>query len=276
MTSLWGFCLFLLDFCGFPFKLEGMSAQIFKDHFSKQASDYAKYRPVYPEALFKYLASLCTAHDLVWDCATGNGQAALSLADYFENVTASDASEKQIQAATLHPKIEYQIAPAENIPFADASVDLITVAQAIHWFEREKFYAEARRVLKPEGVLAVWVYGLHHITPEVDKVVRKYYDDVVGPFWPPERRLVEEKLTTIAFPFQKITPPHFFMSASWDAEAALNYFRTWSATQKYRDANGKDPIAQIETAFRLAWGHPQKKREVKWPLYFCVGKKGLS
>lgn len=250
-----------------------MNYPSFKDHFSKQASEYAQYRPRYPKELFKYLAGLCHEHELAWDCATGNGQAALSLVDHFAKVVATDASEKQITAATPHEKIVYRVEPAENTSLAKQSVDLITVAQAIHWFNHEKFYTEVQRVLKPQGILAVWAYGLHHISPEIDGVTRRYYHDVVGPFWPPERTYVEEKLETIPFPFNKIKIPEFFMTALWDVEAALNYFRTWSATQKYKEAQQQDPLQKIEAEFRQAWGSAEEQREVKWPLYFCIGRK---
>ena len=153
----------------------------FEDLFSKQAEEYAQYRPRYPDALFEYLASVAPGHALAWDCATGNGQAALSLAPYFERVVGTDASESQIANAQPHEKITYRVARAEQTDFEDHSVDLITVAQAIHWFDLDAFYAEAKRVLRPGGVLAAWTYYESEIEPAIDRVARKYESEVVGP-----------------------------------------------------------------------------------------------
>ena len=184
-----------------------MTVPSFKDHFSAHASAYARYRPRYPEALFAYLASLCPAHDLAWDCATGNGQAARSLTEHFARVVATDASADQLAHAAPHEQITYHVAPAAQSPLASHSADLVTVAQALHWLDLDAFYAEVRRVLKPGGVLAVWTYGLLRINPAVDAVIQRLYTDIVGAYWPPERRHVEDGYRALAFPFDAIEPP---------------------------------------------------------------------
>ncbi len=205
-----------------------------KDHFSGHADRYEAFRPSYPESLFAYLASLCLTRELAWDCATGNGQAAVALAPYFRNVVATDASRKQIDQARQREHIRYLVAPAEDVPLESASVDLVSVAQALHWLDLPRFYAEVRRVVRPGGILAVWCYELHSITPEVDAVIRRFYTDIVGSYWPPECRLVEEGYQTLPFPFDELTPPGFQMTQSWDLAHLMGYLDSWSATQRYR------------------------------------------
>lgn len=244
----------------------------FKDHFSKQADDYAKYRPVYPAALFEYLASQAKERKFAWDCGTGSGQAALGLAAHFDRVIATDPSEGQIRSATPHPKVLYKVAPAEQTDIPDQSVDMITVAQALHWFDLNRFYAEARRVLKPAGVLAAWCYGLNEIESGIDEIVRRYYRDVVGPYWPPERRLIDERYQTIPFPFAEQTPPALHMEAEWTLDEYLGYLGTWSATQQYRQQLGTDPLPALRAELSHVWNAPQARRVVKWPIHLRIGK----
>ena len=232
----------------------------FKDHFSKQAVDYAKFRPGYPQKLFDYLGSIAPSHQLAWDCGTGNGQAAVGLASVFDRVIATDASEKQIANAQSHQMVEYRVAPAENCGLGSETVDLIIVAQALHWFDLDRFYGEVRRALKSDGVLAASAYNLLHIEKAIDEVVNRYYYEVVGPFWPPERKLVEQ-FADLPFPFQKIDPPKFEMTASWDLDHLLGYLRTWSSTQRFIAAKGDDPLEQISDDLRRAWGTPAKHEE---------------
>jgi SAM-dependent methyltransferase len=244
----------------------------FKDHFSAQAADYAKFRPGYPRELFDYLASIAPGRQLAWDCGTGNGQAAVALASVFDRVIATDASEKQITNAEPHERVEYRVAPAEDSGIESEILDLIVVAQALHWFDLERFYAEARRVLKVNGVLAASAYNLLHIEPTIDEVVNRYYYEVVGPFWPPERKLIEQ-FANLPFPFHKIDPPKFEMTAQWSLEHLLGYLRTWSSTQRFIAAKGTDPLDQITNDFRRAWGKPQQTRSVSWPLVVRIGRK---
>src|SRR5688572_3528667 len=156
----------------------------FEDHFSKQSEQYAQYRPHYPKELYAYLASIAPGHSLAWDCGTGNGQAAVGLAKYFDKVHATDASAEQISLAYRHDKVDYFVEPAEQVSLNTSSTDLVTVAVAVHWFNFEEFYREVKRVLKPKGILAAWTYYLTEISPEIDQLVFKYYAEIVKDFWP--------------------------------------------------------------------------------------------
>lgn len=220
--------------------------------------------------MFAWLATLCVGHELAWDCATGNGQAARSLVLFFDNILATDASREQIAAAEQHPKVEYRVAPAENSGLDADSVDLITVAQALHWFDIAGFFAEARRVLKPGGVLAVWSYERTSLPPECFDVIEKAYAET-APYWAPERKLVENHYRDITMPMPEIPAEAFEMELDWTAEQMLAYMRTWSGTQHYMQAKGNDPIALFEQELRENWG-PQS-RNVRWPLTLKVCQK---
>lgn len=245
----------------------------FQDHFSGVAARYADFRPKYPAALFDYLATLAPAHGTVWDCAAGNGQASFDLVERFQKVIATDASEKQIASAPPHPRIEFRVAPAEQSGLKDDSVDLVSVAQALHWFDLERFYAEVRRVLKPNGILAVWAYGINRVEDEeINKRIYDFYDNTVGPYWPPERRLVEEGYRTIPFPFVEILPPQIHMEARWTLEQLLGYFSTWSATNRYIAATGRNPLESLSNELAPAWGDAKKARLIMWPLSMRIGR----
>lgn len=245
----------------------------FKDHFSTHSTAYAKYRPRYPAALFEYLASVTTQHERAWDCATGNGQAALSLVPFFEQVIATDASQSQLESAGLHEKISYRVATAEHTNIEAESVDLVTVAQALHWFDLDAFYAEVKRVLKPSGVLAVWSYNLLEIAPEIDAKINSFYSETVGPYWPPERILIEDGYRSIAFPFRELTPPPVQMEARWNLFDLLGYLRTWSATKRFIEARGFDPVTNLSNDLLSDWGAPEEEKLVRWPLSLRVGKQ---
>jgi SAM-dependent methyltransferase len=247
----------------------------FKDHFSKQAARYAKFRPRYPQKLFEYLGNIAPSRQLAWDCGTGNGQAAVGLASVFDRVLATDASDKQIANAQSHEIVEYRVAPAENSGIGSGTIDLIMVAQALHWFDLDRFYAEACRILKPDGVLAASAYNLLHIEKAIDEVVNRYYHEVVGPFWPPERELVEQ-FANLSFPFREIDAPKFEMTAHWDLDHLLGYLRTWSSTQRFIAAKGNDPLEEITDALRGAWGNSGQTRNVTWPLIVRIGRKPSS
>jgi SAM-dependent methyltransferase len=244
----------------------------FKDYFSKQAADYAKFRPRYPQELFAYLGGIAPTCGLAWDCGTGNGQAAVGLASVFERVIATDASEKQIANAQPHARVEYRVAPAENSGMDSETVDLIMVAQALHWFDLDRFYTEARRVLKPSGVLAASAYNLLHIEPAIDAVVNRYYHQVVGPFWPPERELVEN-FVDLPFPFHEIASQRFEMTAHWNVHHLVGYLRSWSSTQRFITAKQRDPLDEISHELCAAWGSEKQMRHVIWPLTLRVGIK---
>lgn len=247
----------------------------FKDHFSSHAADYARYRPHYPAELYAALAARCEDHALAWDCGTGNGQAAVGLAAHFDRVVATDASAEQIAQAEPHPRVTYHVAPAPRSPLAGASADLVTVAQAIHWFDVDAFYAEVRRVLKPGGALAVWTYGLQRVAPEIDPLLDRFYRAIVGPYWPPERRHVDAAYRTLPFPFAEESLPVPPMTMDWTLDELLGYLGTWSASQRYLRATGEDPVAQIREDVAAAWGEPGAARRVTWPLYIRLGRKAL-
>lgn len=248
-----------------------MAAQ-FKDHFSAHAGEYARYRPNYPPALFAKLAGLAPAHNLAWDCATGNGQAALALADHFDRVIATDASAEQIGHAVPHGKIDYRVEAAEQSALAPASVDLITVGQALHWFDLPNFYAEAKRVLKPRSVIAAWCYRSRIISAEIDAVIDRFYHDIVGPYWPPERALVDDGYHGLEFPFERIAAGDFQVTVEWNLKDLLGYFGTWSASRRYVAERGRDPREEIKHELAAEWGNADTRRRITWPLHLLVGR----
>ena len=219
--------------------------------------------------MFQHLASITAANGIAWDCATGNGQAAVELAAEFKRVIATDASEKQVANAEPHSRVEYRVAPAEQSELPPQSIDLVTVGQALHWFDLERFYAEVRRVLKPQGVIAAWAYKSATVSPTIDTVVNHYYSEVVGAYWPAERVLVE-KFEELPFPFPEIAAPPFEMAAAWNVEQLVGYLRTWSATQRFIAAKQRDPLEVVEKDLRSEWG--DSTRKVVWPLTVRVGR----
>ncbi len=251
-----------------------MSPMRFKDHFSKLAAEYAAFRPGYPRALFDYLAQLCARRRRVWDCACGTGQASVALGDRFESVIATDASAQQVAASTPHSHVTYRVAKAESSGIEAGSVDLVTVAQALHWFDLHSFYSEVERVLVPSGVIAVWTYGVLHVDGDaVDALVHEFYHDIVGPYWPPERRWVEEGYRSLEFPFVPIAAPVFNMEEQWERDHLLGYLRSWSATGRYVTVKGVDPVAELEERLAPVWTDARAARSVTWPLALRVGRK---
>lgn len=244
----------------------------FKDHFSGAARSYAEHRPGYPSELFSWLATLTRAHELAWDCATGNGQAAIGVAAHYRHVAASDASAAQIANRRAHASVDYFVATAERSALRKHHCDLVTVAQAAHWFDLEPFHAEARRVLKPEGVIAVWTYETFQIESAVDAVMDHFYKDIVGPYWPPERRYVEEGYRTLPFPYEEIRAPVFELEVTWTLEQVLRYVGTWSAVQRFRKDRGFDPVPELQSGLTVAWGRPEEGKRIHWPLHLRVGR----
>jgi SAM-dependent methyltransferase len=247
----------------------------FADHFSSDAEGYNKFRPEYPEELFSYLSGLCPSVEIAWDCATGSGQAAVKLAGHFRRVIATDASKRQIGNARCHPRILYEVALADAAPIKTASVDLITVAQALHWFPLDAFFSEARRVLKSEGIIAVWSYNLLSVSTDVDDVIRRFYHEIVGDCWPPERAAVERGYKDIVLPFDEIQAPAFAMTASWSLERLIGYLGTWSAVRRYKEMRHADPVGLIYDELREKWGDIGSVRPVLWPLTVRIGKKNV-
>jgi ubiquinone/menaquinone biosynthesis C-methylase UbiE len=250
----------------------------FADHFSGHASAYARYRPTYPDALYEAVLSHCVSPTRAWDCGTGNGQAAVQLARYVDEVIATDASAEQIRQAIPHERVRYLVAPAGDVPLEDKSVDLVTVAQAIHWFDHDAFYREVRRVVRPGGVIAAWTYTLFYASPEdlqapdIDAVLQHFYDEVVGPYWPPERRHIEAAYQSIPFPFEEQEAPELTLTMDWTLAEVVGYLRTWSASQRYREQVGTDPIREIEENLRAAWGDPETVRTLHWPAPMRIGR----
>ena len=250
------------------------SSSPFPDHFSCTAAAYARHRPRYPDALFAYLAALAPERTVAWDCATGSGQAAVALVRHFPRVIATDASAEQIAHAAPHPRVEYRTAPAEHSGLPDASAELITVAQALHWFDRDAFYAEAARVLRPGGVLAVWSYGALELPGgALQHGIDRFYTETVGPYWPPERLSVEEGYRTLRLPFPEIAPPSFTMEARLSLDALIGYVGTWSAVQRYREATGEDPLPELRDELARDWSATEELRLVRWPLALRVARR---
>lgn len=245
----------------------------FKDYFSEQAAAYASYRPHYPASLFTWLAKTCPQHRRAWDCATGSGQAAAALAQHFAQVIATDASHAQLRQAQPQAGIRYVCASAEQVPLANNSLDLVTVAQAAHWFDLPRFYREVERVLRPEGVLAIWSYGLFRISPAIDAIVQHYYEHTLGTYWPPERRHIDQAYAQIFFPYSLLTTPLFTMQAEWNLPQVMGYLATWSATRLYRKTTGEDPLPALQSELAAHWNSPAQTRSVQWPLHLKVGLK---
>lgn len=243
----------------------------FKDHFSGHSSLYAQARPHYPEALFAWIAEQAPAHECVWDAGCGNGQASVALARHFERVVATDPSERQIAQAVPDPRVEYRAEPAEHTSLAAQSADAVTVAQALHWFDLAAFVAEVRRVARPGALFAAWAYANCSVTPAVDAVVAELYDGVLGPYWPPERALVDEGYASLALPFVPVPAPALEMRVDWDAAQFLAYLSSWSATQRHRRATGVDAVAAVAEELRAAWGDPGQPRPVRWTLAIRAG-----
>ena len=241
------------------------------NHFSEKSENYRQFRPIYPQALYQYLISLIKKHDLAWDCGTGNGQAAFELANYFAKVIATDISEAQLAAATPNEKIEYIKCPCDRTPIASHSTDLITVAQALHWFPLNEFYDEVKRVAKPGSYIAAWSYSLGKINPAADKIIRELYDGILGDaYWPTERRYIDQEYQTILFPFEKLVTPEFFMEKELNTKELIGYLNTWSAVKEYEKVNGKNPVELIQDSLSQQLG--DQTFIMKWSIHLLVGK----
>jgi SAM-dependent methyltransferase len=243
----------------------------FKDHFSRQSVAYRRFRPGYPSALFECIASRAPGRQLAVDCATGNGQAAIELARHFDRVLAVDASASQLASAASGARVHYAAALAECLPVRERSVSVVTVAQAVHWFDFDRFHAECRRVLVPGGVLAVWGYEKFRVDAAVDAVVDRFYTNVVGPYWPPERRYVDQGYRTLPFPWSEETAPDFWLETDWDLEEVMGYLATWSAVQRFKDALGRDPLPELRPQLAALWPCVGTRR-LRWPIHLRIGR----
>ncbi len=242
-----------------------------KDNFSTISDQYAKFRPDYPQAIYDFLYPLLKQKEFAWDCATGTGQVARELAKDFNTVEATDMSAEQLKHAYSADNIKYSVQKAEHTTFADDSFDLITVAQAVHWFDFQQFNDEVKRVGRPNSVIALIGYELNNITPEIDAIVRAFYTDVVGPYWDAERRHVQDRYQNIPFPYRELETPEITNIKLWQLENLIGYLNTWSAVQHYEKKNGSNPVRQIEDDLRKAWGTVETRR-VNFPIIFKVGR----
>ena len=246
----------------------------FKDHFSKQSRLYSESRPRYPKELFEYLKTLAPSLELVWDCATGNGQAAVSLAEHFEKVIATDASPQQIDNAIEKENVEYLVAPAEEIYLDDETVDMVTVATALHWFDHSRFFPEVKRVLKPGGVLAAWSYAETRISDEIDPVMDYFSKEYLYDYWPAEARLNwMERYENFDMPLEMIEAPKFEMEMEWDLEQFVNYLHSWSAVQRHLEQSKFDPLEIVFPDILEMWGDIKNVKKIRWELIFIAGRK---
>jgi SAM-dependent methyltransferase len=242
----------------------------FKDHFSERAAGYASYRPHYTPELAEWLASLAPARRLAWDVACGSGQLSTLLGDRFDKVVATDASREQVGQATLHARVEYRVEPAEHSSLESNSVDLITVAQAVHWLNLDAFYKEARRVARPGGAIALVAYHIAVIEPTVDEVIGRFYGGDLDGYWPPERKHIESEYREIDFPFDKIPAPRMQLRVQWTVDQMLGYISTWSAVRALEKAKGRETTERFAESLRGTWG--PGTREVSWPIVILAGK----
>jgi len=244
----------------------------FKDHFSVAAESYAAYRPSYPAALADLLAGAAPRLRLAWDCGCGSGQLSVLLAERFDHVVATDASAAQLARATPHPKVEYRQAGEGASGLPDHCVDLAVAAQAAHWFDLAVYYAEVRRVARPGAVIAQTVYNLVQVNDKVDRAIRRFYGDVLGRYWPPERRHVEVNYASLPFPFEPIAAPPLEMRATWTLAHFIAYMRTWSAVIALEKAEGEGPMEALRRELEPLWGAGDAGREVRWPLTVRAGR----
>lgn len=240
-----------------------------KDYFSTASDKYAQFRPSYPKELFNFLRKLCPATERAWDCGTGNGQVAGELAEFFEQVYATDISINQLSQAVQKSNIQYTKQPAEKTNFSEDFFDMVTVGQAVHWFDFEAFYAEVTRVLKKDAVIAIFGYALFNGNSETNKIIQHFYNNIIGPYWQPERRYLEEHYQTIPFPFEEIEAPEFHLKQQWSFIRLVGYLNTWSAVKSYEQENGESPVELIRNELSKSFG---EVGNVNFPIVLRVGR----
>lgn len=240
-----------------------------KDYFSGHSKLYATFRPTYPEELYQFIFKHVTSRDTAWDCATGNGQVAQYLSAHFNRVEATDISQQQLDHAHQAGNIFYSVQAAEKTNFPNHAFDLITVGQALHWFDLPQFYDEVRRVARPNGLLAVWGYAVCSVNLTVDKIFLDFYNNIVGPYWDDARKMVDEEYRNLKFPFQQIKTPKFSLTVEWTLEQFAGYLTTWSATQKYISANHHDPVPEIVDQLKAQWS---SEKLVTFPIFLKLGR----
>lgn len=246
----------------------------FKDLFSSGGAAYARFRPSYPAALFAWLAEVSPGRQLAIDVGTGNGQAAVALTEHFERVIGVEPGAGQLQNARAHARVEYRQAAAEDLGLPAQSAELVLAAQAFHWFAADRFFAEAARVLRRGGLLGLVTYGNCTVNPAVDAVVAHLYAGILGPYWEPERRLVETGYRDVVAPFgaataPELVPPRLELRHDLTCDEFLGYLRTWSALGRFRAETGRDAVAEIESELRAAYAAGTgagDRAAVVWPL----------
>lgn len=252
-----------------------MNAPTFHDHFSAVAAQYANARPEYPRALYDWIASHVSPRALAWEPGCGSGQATRDLATVFDRVHATDPSAAQIAQARGPANVAFSIAPGESCDLPDATVDAVCVAQALHWFDQPRFFAECVRVLKPGGMLLAWGYQDMVAPVGVDAALQPFRDAIES-YWPRERQMIDDAYRDFAWPFAAVDTPTFALTATWTLPRMLGYFSSYSATKRYIDANGRDPVAAHADAIAAAWGDPATVRSLRWPLFLHARRKATA
>ena len=248
-----------------------VSTPTFKDHFSHSAASYAAHRPTYPPELVSFLATISPRNEYAWDCGCGSGQLSTLLAQRFHQIYATDASARQIEKAMPHPQVQYACAPAEASGLGGGVADLIVAAQAAHWFDLPAFYQEVHRVGRPGSIIALVSYGVVKVDKQLDPIIARFYWDVIGPYWPPERKHVENGYRSLDFPFREITAPDLAISVSWKLADFIGYVDTWSAVGAMERAIGREPRERFSEEMTAAWLPAEGKHTIRWPLSLRVG-----
>jgi SAM-dependent methyltransferase len=249
---------------------------MYEDHFSRHAGAYAQYRPRYPEELFAWLASVSPGHALAWDVGTGSGQVAVALAEHFDHVVATDASNDQLAHATRHERVEYRHEPADRVSLPSGAVDLIAAGAAAHWFDLDGFYREVWRIGKPRTVIALFSYGPRDFADAIDPIVHRFQEEVLAGFWPERIKYVHDRYATLPFPFLEIPAPSFSMTADWNLRDLIAFLDTWSASQRYVQERGTRATDLIEPELARTWGDPERRRTFRCPLFVRAGIIGRA
>ncbi len=235
--------------------------------FNDKSELYEVSRPAYPEALFEYLSTVSPSTESVWDCACGNGQAAVGLARYFDSVKATDISEQQIENAKVHPRVDYTVSVSENTEFSKDTFDLVCVAQALHWFDLDIFWPEVKRVLKPDGVFAAWGYTWPRISPSIDRVFQEVVLDKIEPYWAPQNKLLWDKYKAVNFPFSRLSPPDIDMKVEWTKEEFIDFVGTFSATRRCIEVAGNGFLKEANEKLGRLWGNGKLVVDLDFVLY---------
>jgi SAM-dependent methyltransferase len=242
------------------------------DIFSAVSAGYAAFRPRYPRPLFDFIASVAPRRDRALECGAGSGQATVDLAEWFDHVVATDVSASQIAQAPRHDRILWVVAPAEALPLRAGSIDLVGVAQALHWFDFDAFFSEVRRVASRGAVLVAWTYAAGRMDGEIGELLRRFTFETVGPYWPPQRRHVDAEYQTIPFPFNRIATPALELEDHWPLARLVGFMRTWSAVTRFRARRGEDPVAAVESDLASLWGDVEQPRRIVWPMAMLAGR----